>query len=251
KDALNIRVINLSLGASVTESYNTDPLTLAAKQAVNAGIVVVAAAGNKGKGANGQPQYGSIGSPGNAPWVITVGASSTNGTARRQDDTIAAFSSRGPTRFDYAAKPDLVAPGMGIISLADPLSSFYTSKTEFLLQGKVSPGYTPYIALSGTSMATPVVAGTVALMLQANPSLTPNLVKAILQFTSQEYPGYDPLTQGTGFLNARGAVLLAEYFRNHLKGSPYPSMNGWSRQIFWGNKRVTGGVLTPGGTAWQ
>ena len=63
-------------------------------------------------------------------------------------------------------------------------------------------------------MATPVVAGTVALMLQANPDLTPNLVKAILQFTAQEYPGYDALTQGTGFLNARGAVQLAEYFHN-------------------------------------
>jgi serine protease AprX len=250
KDALNIRVINLSLGAAVTESYNTDPLTLAAKQAVDAGIVVVAAAGNKGKAANGQPQYGAIGSPGNAPWVITVGASSSNGTARRQDDTMASFSSRGPTRFDYAAKPDLVAPGYGIISLTDPLSSFYTSKTEFLLLGKVSPGYTPYLALSGTSMATPVVAGTVALMLQANPNLTPNLVKAILQFTSQEYPGYDALTQGSGFLNARGAVQLAEYFRNRLKGSSYPSMNGWSKQIFWGNKRIKGGVLTPGGTAW-
>ena len=250
KDALNIRVINLSLGAGVTESYNTDPLTLAAKRAVDAGIVVVAAAGNKGKAANGQTQYGAIGSPGNAPWVITIGASSTNGTVRRQDDTIAAFSSRGPTRYDYAAKPDLVAPGMGIISLADPLSSFYTSKTEFLLQGKVSPGYTPYIALSGTSMATPVVAGTVALMLQANPNLTPNLVKAILQFTSQEYPGYDALTQGAGFLNARGAVQLAEYFRNRIKGSTYPSMNGWSKQIFWGNKRIKGGVLTPGATAW-
>jgi serine protease AprX len=250
KNALNIRVINLSLGAAVTESYNTDPLTVAAKRAVDAGIVVVAAAGNKGKGANGLPVYGSIGSPGNAPWVITVGASSSNGTVRRQDDTIAAFSSRGPTRFDYAAKPDLVAPGLGIVSLADPLSSFYATKTDYLLQGKVSPGYTPYIALSGTSMATPVVAGTVALMLQANPNLTPNLVKGILQFTSQEYPGYDALTQGAGFLNARGAVQLAEYFRNRIKGSTYPSMNGWSKQIFWGNKRIKGGVLTPGGTAW-
>ena len=62
------------------ESYNTDPLTLAAKRAVDAGIVVVAAAGNLGKAANGQPQYGAISAPGNAPWVITVGASSTNGT---------------------------------------------------------------------------------------------------------------------------------------------------------------------------
>ena len=250
KDALNIRVINLSLGAAVTESYNSDPLTVAAKRAVDAGIVVVAAAGNKGKGANGLPLYGSIGSPGNAPWVITVGASSSNGTVRRQDDTIAQFSSRGPTRFDYAAKPDLVAPGLGIVSLADPLSSFYATKTDYLLQGKVSPGYTPYIALSGTSMATPVVAGTVALMLQANPNLTPNLVKGILQFTSQEYPGYDALTQGAGFLNARGAVQLAEYFRNRIKGSTYPSMNGWSKQIFWGNKRIKGGVLTPGASAW-
>ena len=112
KDALNIRVLNLSLGAAVTESYNTDPLTLAAKRAVDAGIVVVASAGNLGKAANGQPQYGAIGSPGNAPWVITVGASSHNGTVLRQDDTIAAFSSRGPTMYDYDAKPDLVAPGL-------------------------------------------------------------------------------------------------------------------------------------------
>ena len=251
KDAFNIRVINLSLGAAVHESYNTDPLTQAAKRAVDAGIVVVAAAGNLGKAANGLPQYGAIGAPGNAPWVITVGASSTNGTVLRQDDTMAAFSSRGPTMYDYAAKPDLVAPGYGTISLTDPLSLFYTSKAQFLLGGLLNPGYQPYVALSGTSMATPVVSGTVALMLQANPDLSPNLVKAILQFTSQEYPGYDPLTQGTGFLNARGAVQLAEYFQQHVPGSAYPSMNGWSKQIFWGNKRVRGGVLTPGGTAWD
>ncbi len=250
RHALNIRVLNLSLGAAVTESYQTDPLTLAAKRAVDAGIVVVAAAGNLGKAADGQPQYGAIGSPGNAPWVITVGASSTNGTVKRQDDTIASFSSRGPTMYDYLAKPDLVAPGFGIVSLSDPLSSFYATKAQFLLQGLLESGSTPYLALSGTSMASPVVAGTVALMLQANPNLTPNLVKAILQFTAQEYPGYNELTQGTGFLNARGAVQLAEYFRNQTPGSAYPSMNGWSRQIFWGNKRVKGGVPTPGGTAW-
>jgi hypothetical protein len=250
KDALNIRVLSMSLGAGVTESYKTDPLTLAAKRAVDAGIVVLASAGNLGKGANGLPQYGAIGSPGNAPWVITVGASSHNGTVLRQDDTIAAFSSRGPTMYDFGAKPDLVAPGYGVVSLSDPVSLFYTTKSNFLLDGKVSTSYSPYLTLSGTSMATPVVAGTVALMLQANPSLTPNLVKAILQFTSQEYPGYDALTQGAGFLNARGAVALAEYFHRAEPGSEYPSMNGWSRQIFWGNKRVRGGVLTPGGTAW-
>jgi serine protease AprX len=251
KDALNIRVLNLSLGAGVYESYLTDPLTLAAKRAVDAGIVVVAAAGNLGKAANGQPQYGAIGSPGNAPWVITVGASSTNGTVRRQDDTMAAFSSRGPTMIDYLAKPDLVAPGTGTVSLANPLSAFYTTKSQYLLQGRIETPFAPYLALSGTSMAAPVVAGAVALMLEANPSLTPNLVKAILQFTAQEYPGYDALTQGAGFLNARGAVRLAEYFRLARPGSAYPSMADWSRQIFWGNRRVRGGVLTPGGTAWN
>ena len=250
KDALNIRVLNLSLGAAVTESYHTDPLTLAAKRAVDAGIVVVASAGNRGKGANGQPQYGTIGSPGNAPWVITVGASSHNGTVLRQDDTIAAFSSRGPTMYDFGAKPDLVAPGHGMVSLSDPVSLFYTTKSQYLLGGLLGTSYAPYLTLSGTSMAAPVVAGTVALMLQANPSLTPNLVKAILQFTSQEYPGYDALTQGTGFLNTRGAVVLAEYFQQAAPGSPYPSMNGWSKQIFWGNKRVRGGVPVPGATAW-
>jgi serine protease AprX len=250
KDALNLRVLNLSLGASVTESYNTDPLTLAAKRAVDAGIVVVASAGNRGKGANGQPQYATIGSPGNAPWVITVGASSHNGTVLRQDDTIASFSSRGPTMYDLDVKPDLVAPGHGTVSLSDPVSLFYTEKSQYLLGGLVGTSYTPYLTLSGTSMAAPAVAGTVALMLQANPTLTPNLVKAILQFTSQEYPGYDALTQGTGFLNSRGAVVLAEYFQQAVPGSPYPSMNGWSKQIFWGNKRVHGGVPVPGATAW-
>jgi serine protease AprX len=250
KNALNIRVINLSLGAAVTESYLTDPLTLAAKRAVDAGIVVIAAAGNLGKANDGQPQYGGIGSPGIAPWVITVGASSTNGTVLRRDDTMAAFSSRGPTMFDHNAKPDLVAPGYGTISLADPRSASYTEKASFLLEGLRTTSLKPYIAMSGTSMSAPVVAGTVALMLQANPLLSPNLVKAMLQFSAQEYPGYDALTQGAGFLNARGAVRLAEYFRTGQPGSAYPAMTGWSRQIFWGNKRVTGGVLTPGGTAW-
>ena len=250
KDEFNIRVMNLSLGAGVYESYETDPLTLAAKRAVEAGIVVVAAAGNLGKAANGDPQYGAITAPGNAPWVITVGASSTNGTVRRQNDTIAGYSSRGPTMIDYLAKPDLVAPGSGTVSLADPLSLFFVSKAPYLMPGFVSTPFSPYLVLSGTSMATPVVAGAAALMLEANPNLTPNLVKAMLQFTAQVYPGENYLTQGAGFLNARGAVQLAEYFNVGQPGTPYPSMTGWSRHIFWGNKRVSGGVLTPGGTAW-
>ena len=245
----NIRVINLSVGARITESYETDPLTVAAKRAVDAGIVVVTAAGNLGKNVNGKPLYGSITAPGNAPWVLTVGAYSTQGTPLRYDDVIAPYSSRGPTAIDFLAKPDLVAPGTGIVSMADPTSEFYRTKAAYLLTGSRPLGYKPYLSLSGTSMASPIVAGTVAMMIQANPNLTPNLVKAILQYTAQKY-NYDVLTQGAGFLNAHGAVELARYFYRARAGDRYPYNPLWSRQILWGNQRIKGGVLKPNGNAW-
>jgi serine protease AprX len=248
--AHNIRVVNLSVGARVTESYLNDPLTLAAKRATDAGIVVVTAAGNLGKKANGMVQYGSITAPGNAPWVLTVGASSTQGTAYRQDDVIASYSSRGPTAIDYEAKPDLVAPGTGMVSISDPASEFYQTKSSFLLNGSRETAYKPYLSLSGTSMASPVVAGTVALMVQANPKLTPNLVKAILQYTAQKYD-YDALTQGAGFLNAHGAVQLSRYFAKARPGDSYPSSWTWSKKIHWGNLKLDGGVIKPNGSAWQ
>src|SRR5687767_10334981 len=240
----NIRVVNMSLGAGVHESYNTDPLTVAAKHVVSAGVVVVAAAGNMGKALDGKPQYGAISAPGTAPWVLTVGASSTQGTVDRRDDKMALYSSRGPTMIDFAVKPDLVAPGTGTVSLAAQDSVFYLTKTTYLvsslrLSSLLSP--MPYLTLSGTSMATPVVSGTVALMLEANPSLTPNMVKAILQFTSEVKSQYDFLTQGAGFLNTLGAVRLSRYFATGQKGDHYPDMRSWSRHIFWGNKRVRGG----------
>ncbi len=246
----NIRVINLSVGARVTESYLTDPLTLAAKSATDAGIVVVTAAGNLGKKADGTKQYGGITAPGNAPWVLTVGASSSEGTVSRWDDKMAGYSSRGPSAVDYEAKPDLVAPGTGMVSLSDPTSEFYQSKAAYLLYGTRLTAYKPYLSLSGTSMASPVVAGTVALMMQANPKLTPNLVKAILQYTAQRY-SYDALTQGAGFLNTHGAVTLARYFDRAIAGDRYPSSWQWSKQINWGSHRLRGGVIKPNGNAWD
>jgi hypothetical protein len=99
-------------------------------------------------------------------------------------------------------------------------------------------------------MAAPVVTGTVALMLQANPALTPNAVKAALQFTAQTYPAYDPLTEGVGFLNAQGAVELAHYLAAPST-VPYPVDTIWSRQLIWGNYLVNGGRLDANANAWQ
>ena len=108
----NIRVINLSLGAPVLQPYRDDPVCAAVERAVRAGILVVTAAGNHGKAADGRAIIGGITSPGNSPYAVTVGALDTNGSAERGDDTVATFSSHGPTLFDLALKPDLVAPGV-------------------------------------------------------------------------------------------------------------------------------------------
>src|SRR5271166_2065156 len=112
----NIRVINMSLGRPVFESYTLDPVDQAVEAAWKAGIVVVCAAGNNGRFAatNG---FGTIGVPANDPAVITVGATRTLNTATRVDDTIASYSSKGPTVIDHIVKPDLVAPGNRLVSL--------------------------------------------------------------------------------------------------------------------------------------
>jgi serine protease AprX len=94
---LNIRVINLSLGTPVLQPYRDDPLCEAVERAVDAGMVVVVAAGNQGRNTAGQTVLGSITSPGNSPFAITVGALDAHDTAKRSDDTVATYSSRGPT----------------------------------------------------------------------------------------------------------------------------------------------------------
>ena len=141
-----------------------------------------------------------------------------------------------------------MAPGTGIVSLVGPGSLFYNTKAalpaERLGQDR---SYKPYLSLTGTSMAAPIVAGTVALMLQANPKLTPNLVKAIIEYTAQDYD-YDALTQGAGFLNTKGAVDLAR-FLTAPRGRPdvsAPTAAGAST-ILWGNHKLKHGVIKPRG----
>jgi len=248
RNSYNIRVVNLSVAAAVLESYDLDPLTVAARRAVEAGLVVVAAAGNRGEGGTGRVQYGGITAPGNAPWVLTVGATSHAGTIDRADDSIARFSSRGPTAIDYLAKPDIVAPGVGIESLSAPGSRLYNTLPSLLLPGTMPSVSLPYLSLTGTSMAAPVVSGTVALMLQANPFLTPNAVKAILQYTSQNSPVYNALTEGSGLLNAYGAVRMARYFLD--QSGPYPTSPDWGRRVVWGTRLIRGGRIVPTVNAW-
>jgi serine protease AprX len=124
KDAWNIRVVNLSLGRSVFESYTLDPLCQEVEKAWQAGLVVVVAAGNNGRdNSMGTSGYTTIASPGNDPYVITVGAMKDMGTTTRTDDLIASYSSKGPTLLDQVVKPDLVAPGNSIVSALAPGSA--------------------------------------------------------------------------------------------------------------------------------
>ena len=114
--AWNIKIINVSLGHPVMESAQDDPLCQAVQRATDAGILVIVAAGNVGKMADGRPVIGGISSPGNSPAALTVGALNTRQTAARSDDVMATYSSRGPTMIDGVLKPELVAPGNQILS---------------------------------------------------------------------------------------------------------------------------------------
>jgi len=165
----NVRIINLSLGAPVMQPYRDDPLCEAVERAVRAGLVVVVAAGNYGRTAEGKDVMGGIATPGNSPFAITVGALDTHGTAKRSDDTLAPYSAKGPTRFDLNLKPDVVAPGTRVVS-AEAADS-YLART-YAVRHVAGTGANAYIQLSGTSMAAGVTPST-ALIPRTFTSTTP------------------------------------------------------------------------------
>lgn len=198
----DIRVITNSWGSSGDFDPN-HPINIASKKAYDRGIVVLFAAGNEGPEENTHNPYAK------APWVISVAAGN-------KDGSLANFSSRGTKdkeetfemngkEWTWVDRPTVTAPGVDIIStrVIAPLSALSTAKDVEMIE----PAYLPYYAtMSGTSMATPHVAGIVALMLEANPLLSPDEVKTILEDTATTMQDYEAWEVGAGYVNAFSAV---------------------------------------------
>jgi serine protease AprX len=182
KAAYNIRVVNLSLESTAASSYKTDPLDAAVESAWLKGIVVVTAAGNRGSAEDAVSH-----APGNDPYVITVGAYDDQASNADGDDSRPAWSSRGITA-DGFAKPEIHAPGSRIVSTLAPNSEFSRMCPACIVDGQM-------IRAGGTSMATPMISGTVALLLQHFPQLKPDQVKGLLtrnaRLINSRYPAVE------------------------------------------------------------
>ncbi|WP_100398921.1 S8 family peptidase [Bacillus sp. FJAT-44742] len=189
-----IHIMNLSLGSASPryDDESEDPMVKMVQAAWKEGIVVVAAAGNEG------PNSQTIGTPGLSSDIITVGALDNRNTEDRSDDMIASFSSRGPTIYGET-KPDIVAPGVSITSLRAPNS--FIDKLQ-----KLNRVGSHYFTMSGTSMAAPICAGVIALMLENDPSLSPSQVKKQLMEGPVLWTDRDPNIYGAGYINARNSI---------------------------------------------
>jgi serine protease AprX len=198
---LNIRVISLSYGTDSLQSYQIDPLTAAVESAWRNGIVVVVSGGNDGTA------HPSLTDPASDPYVLAVGADDVAGTAGVLDDGVAVFSSRGSA----ARSVDVLAPGVSIAGLRDPGSTIDDQHPTAVVDGRFFRG-------SGTSQAAAVTAGAVALLLEARPALTPDMVKALLRNTASPIAGATPREQGRGLINVSAAST---------SGVPLNSRQSW------------------------
>ena len=212
RDGLNVRVVNLAFGADAGGDYRTDPLALAVERAWQQGVVVVAAAGNGGN------ETSSLDSPAYDPYVLAVGAEDSAGTADASDDFVAEFSSRGSA----TRAPDVVAPGVAIVSLRVPGAlldeQFHAARIgERHFRG------------SGTSQAAAVASGAVARLLAARPELGPDEAKAVLRATARPLDGADAALQGSGLVDvtaAAAAAVPADARQRHARAHGTGRMRG-------------------------
>ncbi len=180
KEKYNIRILNISVGSSARKDLDEDSAFVRGVERMwEEGIVVIAAAGNNG------PQGKTIGAPGNSRKIITVGASDDSDYVDFGGGKINNYSSRGPTGA-CIMKPDIVAPGSNILSC-----------NYHFAQGRSK---TMYAIKSGTSMATPIVSGAIALLLQKYPDMTPREVKIRLKNRAVDN-GMERVHQGWGLLD--------------------------------------------------
>ncbi|HEX2038494.1 MAG TPA: S8 family serine peptidase [Acidimicrobiales bacterium] len=236
---LNIRVLNVSLGAVMNRSTVLNPLDLAVEAAWRSGIVVVASAGNAG------PFNGTVTSPGDDPLILTAGALDDRGTADAADDAMAEFSSVGPTAVDGWYKPDLVASGRSVVSLRVPGSTIDTTNPSARI------GTANFVG-SGTSFSAAVASGAAALVLDARPWARPDEVKGRLVGTAATGPVGNPFVDGGGSLDAYRAAVVSDIgFSQAALSNPTATLPGTtvSLSVTWNSSPWNGSAWN--GSAWN
>ncbi len=214
RGSLGIKVLNMSLGATPIAPTQLNPLDQAVEAAWRNGITVVASAGNSG------PSQGTITSPGDDPYIVTVGALNDAATASPSDDSIAPFSSEGPTAQNAWLKPDVVAAGRSVVSLRAPGSNIDQNNPT----AEVGSGN---FVGSGTSFSAAIASGAAALVAQQNPGAAPNEIKARLLATATAGPSGNPAAEGHGDLDAYDAATSPPItLRQPYASVPLPPMSG-------------------------
>ena len=228
---LGVRVVNCSFSANTVYDEN-DPVNIATRALVESGVNVVFSAGNAGPGLRTLNPYAV------APWVISVGALDARGR-------LADFSSRGDFG-SYNFRPTLVAPGVSVVSLRASGTNLTATTSLPTDAQQLSPTEMPYYTTSsGTSFSAPQVTGTIALMLEANTSLTPAQVRNILQRTATPLPPYYQHEVGAGALNTHAAALQAAFPQRQI-GLFRALMNQGQVRFVKEPMRVFSGTVVPG-----
>jgi serine protease AprX len=224
---LGVRVVNCSFSAETVYDEH-DPVNVATRMLYERGVNVVVSAGNTGPGLHTLNPYAA------APWVISVGATDHRGR-------LAPFSARG-RMVGPASRPTLVAPGVNVVGLRS-FGVSLVGVSGLTAPRRLSVAESLYYTVgSGTSFSAPQAAGVIALMLEANPALTPAQVRDILQRTATPLPPYYRHEVGAGMLNAHGAVLEAVF--------PERLIGVWRATLDRGQVRFVGDPLRQfGGTA--